>query len=53
MLVAWHAMHLFWSPATGGTAKAHLRAWVALRALSFALSALQLRHGYPPKASYM
>lgn len=52
LLVAWHAMHLFWSPATGGAAKAHLRAWVALRALSFALSALQLRHGYPPQASH-
>ena len=52
VLVAWNAMHLFWSPATGGAAKAHLRVWVALRALSFALSALQLRHGYPPQASY-
>lgn len=53
VLVAWNAMHLFWGPATGGAAKAHLRVWVALRALSFALSALQLRHGYPPQASYM
>ena len=26
--------------------------WVALRAASFALSALQLRHGYPPPAAY-
>ena len=52
VLVAWNAMHLFWSPATGDAAKAHLRMWVALRALSFALSALQLRHGYPPQASY-
>ena len=52
VLVAWNAMHLFWSPATGGAAKAHLRVWVALRALSFALSALQLRHGYPPQAAY-
>lgn len=52
LLVAWNALHLFWSPATGGAAKAHLRVWVALRAVSFALSALQLRHGYPPPAAY-
>ena len=46
-------LHLFWSPLeTSGGAKAHLRVFVLLRLISFALSTLQLRSGYPPPASY-
>jgi hypothetical protein len=48
-----YALHLFWSPLeTSGGAKAHLRVFLLLRSVSFALSTLQLRSGYPPPASY-
>ena len=45
-------MSLFWSPLTSPTAPACLRTLLLLRCASFALSALQLRAGYPPPASY-
>lgn len=49
----WYCLSLFWSPLeTSGGAKAHLRAFILLRSASFACSALQLRSGYPPPASY-
>ncbi|KAL6770350.1 hypothetical protein ACKKBG_A34605 [Auxenochlorella protothecoides x Auxenochlorella symbiontica] len=47
-----YCLSLFWSPATSGRAHAHLRTLVALKCISFAMSALQLRTGYPPPASY-
>ena len=48
-----YALHLFWSPLeTSGGAKAHLRVFLLLRSISFVLSTLQLRSGYPPPASY-
>lgn len=49
----WYCLTLFWSPLeTSGGAKAHLRLFILLRSASFAVSALQLRSGYPPPASY-
>ena len=51
--VYWYCLALYWSPSQGsGTARAHLRAFAALKSLSFVFSALQLRSGYPPPASY-
>lgn len=52
VLFYWYTMTLFWSPATSTTAKLHLRVLMALKSLSFTFSALQLRNGYPPPASY-
>ena len=40
------------SAATGPPPRDHLRILLALKSASFALSALQLRTGYPPPASY-
>ncbi|CAL8464921.1 g4456 [Coccomyxa elongata] len=51
-LFYWYTMVLFWSPATSTTAKLHLRILMAIKSLSFTFSALQLRNGYPPPASY-
>ncbi len=51
-LFYWYTMTLFWSPATSTTAKLHLRILMAIKSLSFTFSALQLRNGYPPPASY-
>ncbi|KAK9858804.1 hypothetical protein WJX84_000839, partial [Apatococcus fuscideae] len=45
-------MNLFWSANTGTHARSDLRIILVLKSLSFAFSALQLRHGYPPPASY-
>lgn len=51
--VYWYCLALYWSPSQGsGAARAHLRAFAALKSLSFVFSALQLRSGYPPPASY-
>lgn len=51
--VLWYAMALFWSPGqTSNAARMHLRIFTALKSLSFVFSALQLRSGYPPPASY-
>ncbi len=51
--VYWYCLSLYWSPLeTSGTARAHLRAFAALKSLAFVFSALQLRSGYPPPASY-
>lgn len=51
--VYWYCLALYWSPSeVSGTARAHLRAFAALKSLSFVFSALQLRSGYPPPASY-
>ena len=47
-----YTLSLFWSPATSGAAKAHLRVLMAAKSLSFVFAALQLRNGYPPPASY-
>ena len=53
LVTFWYCLSLFWSPLeTSGGAKAHLRAFILLRCASFACSALQLRSGYPPPASY-
>lgn len=52
VLFYWYTMSLFWSPATSTGAKLHLRILVAIKSLSFTFSALQLRNGYPPPASY-
>jgi hypothetical protein len=52
VLFYWYTMSLYWSPATSTTAKLHLRILIALKSLSFTFSALQLRNGYPPPASY-
>ncbi|KAK9824077.1 hypothetical protein WJX72_007565 [[Myrmecia] bisecta] len=51
-LFYWYCMELFWSPSTSSGARMHLRILMALKSLSFAFSALQLRTGYPPPASY-
>ena len=51
-LFYWYTMTLFWSPATGAAAKTHLRVLMAIKSLYFTFSALQLRNGYPPPASY-
>ena len=51
-LFYWYTMTLFWSPATGAVAKTHLRVLMAIKSLYFTFSALQLRNGYPPPASY-
>jgi len=51
-LFYWYTMMLFWSPATGGVAKTHLRVLIAIKSLYFTFSAMQLRNGYPPPASY-
>ncbi|KAK9863698.1 hypothetical protein WJX84_001768 [Apatococcus fuscideae] len=45
-------MNLFWSANTGTHARSDLRIILLLKTLSFTFSALQLRHGYPPPASY-
>jgi hypothetical protein len=47
-----YTMFLFWSPLTSTGARLHLRLIMLLKAVSFALNALQLRNGYPPPASY-
>ena len=52
VLFYWYTMTLFWSPATGGVAKTHLRVLIAIKSLYFTFSAMQLRNGYPPPASY-
>ena len=52
VLFYWYTMTLFWSPATGGAAKMHLRVLIAIKSLYFTFSAMQLRNGYPPPASY-
>lgn len=52
VLFYWYTMTLFWSPATSTGAKLHLRILMAIKSLSFTFSALQLRNGYPPPASY-
>lgn len=52
VLFYWYTMTLFWSPATGAAAKTHLRALIAIKSLYFTFSAMQLRNGYPPPASY-
>lgn len=46
------AMSQYWSPAAGAWPRFHLRALLLLKVASFCLSALQLRGGYPPRASY-
>ncbi len=52
-LVFWYCLSLYWSPLeTSGAARAHLRVFAALKCLAFVFSALQLRSGYPPPASY-
>ena len=53
-LFFWYCSTLVWSPAdpAAHTPRDHLRVLLALKAASFALSALQLRTGYPPPASY-
>ena len=51
-LFFWYSLGLFWSPATGAVAKAHLRVLMAAKSLSFVFAALQLRNGFPPPASY-
>lgn len=45
-------MRLFWSPATGPLAHTHLRVFLLLKCVSFTLNALQLRSGFPPRASF-
>ncbi len=45
-------MRLYWSPASGHTAHTHLRVFMLLKSISFVLNALQLRSGFPPRASF-
>ena len=45
-------VRMFWAAYIDGTARAHLRVFMALRLLSFCSSALQLRTGFPPAASH-
>lgn len=47
-----YVMRLYWSPTTLPGARWYLSMLCALRCVSFALNALQLRSGYPPPASY-
>lgn len=47
-----YVMRLYWSPSTLPSARWYLSMLCALRCVSFALNALQLRSGYPPPASY-
>ena len=47
-----YVLKLFWSPTTSSTARSHLRVVVLLKSCAFVLYALQLRHTYPPRASY-
>eukprot|EP00887_Chlorella_sp_A99_P004668 scaffold4.g4668.t1 len=51
-LYFWYCLSLFWSPMASAAARAHLRVLLLLKSPAFALSALQLRTGYPPPASY-
>jgi hypothetical protein len=46
------SMALYWSPATGPTAHNHLRVFLGLKLVSFCLSGLQLKSGFPPRASF-
>jgi hypothetical protein len=50
-LYFYYCTSLAWAP-SAHPARAHLRALIALKCGSFAASALQLRTGYPPPASY-
>ena len=47
-----YCLSLFWSPLASAGARAHLRTLILIKSASFVLSALQLRTGYPPPASY-
>lgn len=47
-----YVLKLFWSPTTSSTARTHLRVAMLLKSCAFVLYALQLRHTYPPRASY-
>ncbi len=51
-LYFWYCLTLFWSPPASLATRFHLKAVILIKAASFALSALQLRSGYPPPASY-
>jgi hypothetical protein len=51
--VYWYCLSLFWAPLeVSGAARGYLRVFAALKSLVFVFSALQLRSGYPPPASY-
>jgi Zn-dependent protease with chaperone function len=49
-------MSLFWSPiassSSSGSARMHLRVFIVLKACSWVTTALQLRSGFPPRASF-
>jgi hypothetical protein len=53
-------MSLFWAPggvgssgsATSGTTREHLRVFIVLKACSWVTTCLQLRSGFPPRASF-
>ena len=51
-LFYYYTFSLFWSPFTGSKSRNQLRMLMLIKTASFALSALQLRSGYPPRASF-
>lgn len=51
-LFYYYTFSLFWSPFTGSKSRNQLRLLMLIKTASFALSALQLRSGYPPRASF-
>lgn len=51
-LFYYYTFSLFWSPSTSSKSRNQLRFLMLLKTASFALSALQLRSGYPPRASF-
>ncbi len=51
-LFYYYTFSLFWSPFSSSTARNQLRLLMLMKTASFALSALQLRSGYPPRASF-
>ena len=51
-LFYYYTFSLFWSPFSSSSARNQLRLLMLMKTASFALSALQLRSGYPPRASF-
>lgn len=46
------SMSLFWSPVASASTRQHVRVFMLLKAASWVSSALQLRSGFPPRASF-
>jgi hypothetical protein len=46
------SMSLFWSPVASASTRQHVRVFMLLKSASWVSSALQLRSGFPPRASF-